>query len=408
MLSKLCRFLDKHHWLRFEWPFRGAIDRNLREERRSVRMRNARHLGKIAKHGRYLLLATLVSVMACAGDSECVTVDAPLATFAMYRESSGSWKPLVLEAGRGEICGLPEYVVMVVCDVPDSSNLSVLQHSRTRGDGDYLSVGPCSEVLGELVHVTGTMRQAGSVTVGYASQQSSASPWTFDIRLPVGTYDLVAMDQSVAVPRVTLRREVRVAADTELAPIDVDVEGVDLVDVSLTVDTLSDEEVTTAVRLQTAGSDAVLFAENGRLARILPNSALTDTDSQYIDVSATTPLTLRHRLVDSRDDQRTIELPPRLDDIFFGQDDDPIGASWTSLPPDFDKAILSARSEGRLVFVTASRSWIDATGATSLSLDTSVPGLDPRWVMRNGEALGNSFRLATPFSESLRSRPNGM
>ena len=112
--------------------------------------------------------------------------------------------------------------------------------------------------------------------------------------------------------------------------------------------------------------------------------------------------------IDAENGQVPVDLPPRLDDVVFSGSEAGLIASWNQLPDDLVRVVLDSTSSGfeHLVFLTASKRWLERTGATSLGLDASAPGFDPAWILREEDTVVGAFRFTQRTeqtqSESLR------
>ncbi len=352
---------------------------------------------------RRLVIAVLVAT-GCEDERSCVVVEVPFASFAMYREADGPWQTLVLTDGTGEMCVEQEYVVTAVCDVPLASQLFVLQHRGTPEDDARVRLDPCFEKRSGEVTATGLMAQPGGITFGPSIDQSLTPSWSFDLHLKPGVYDLIATDLilgSGGGSRVAIRRGVGIDTDTTLSAIDLEAEGVQTVDVSMIVNgASSDETVSTGVFLETPSTSAIVSGQSGMMARVIPESALIETDAQYVSASARTDVTSRSVLVDVRQ-LEALDLPPRLDDIAFADSDAGLVASWNELPSELDRVALDSFTLEHVVFLTATKRWIELTGATTLGLDPSAPGFDPGWILRGVDALSSGFQNQPTHGKDL-------
>lgn len=243
------------------------------------------------------------------------------------------------------------------------------------------------------------MAQAGSVSIGGVAKFGTTSPWSFDIGVRPDTYDLIASDDNGtgSATRVAIRRSLEVFERVDIDPLDLDVEGVALVNLPLTLGNASaDESINTSVVLSTNKTDAFMFSGSGLGARVAPQSILVETDRQEVNVSAATSFTSRVVSAFSETlDNDPLALPPRLEGISFGADEELISVSWTELPiAEFDFAMLTASSIDHSVILTATRRWVETTNASFLSLEPDIPKLDPVLLLRHGDALfGTSVKL---------------
>lgn len=330
-----------------------------------------------------------------------MVIEAPLASFATYREADGPWQPLVLTDGEAEMCVDREYVVTAVCDVPVAASLSVLQHRGTPDDATPIRLEPCFSKQLDQVTVTGMMAQPGSIALGSSVDTSSVANWLVDLRVKPGVYDLVATDFAVGTDggaRAAIRRGLDIGADTTFPTVDLDIDGIPTIDLPVTVGGVrADENLRTDVFLETATTSASISGRPGMTARIIPEVRLVATDKQFVSASASTSITSRSVGIDVRQAGLMIELPPRLDDVVFVESELGVQVSWAELPTRFDEfewvGLDSANLE-HLVFLTATSRWLEVTGANSLELDSSAPEFDPAWTLRAEDAVSSGFRLA--------------
>ncbi len=226
------------------------------------------------------LLATplaLVALGAGCGDDPAppatVTLAAADTALLAIRDEGGDWR--ALEPGAevtAEVTG--PFTVASVCDQPDWRNYYTI--SATPEDADLLEVG-CIAPAPDDVTITVSPDQVGQVYVWFiglrADQTTVIAP---------GTYDLIAIDDSVTPPRVAIQRGVSLTADTTVR-VDVEADGVPATEAALEV---GDDGAFVTTSLATTSTRARLRAPDGDTAYLFPASLVRDTDIQRVSASA--------------------------------------------------------------------------------------------------------------------------
>lgn len=321
-----------------------------------------------------------------------------------YRDGTGaSWvTPPAAAPARYDFVVHGPYTVAVVCRTADHTEVTEL--ARTPDDPREINLA-CSTAASTppRLHVTGTMTQAAQLALGRAQTVTVGDDLQFDLAVDPGTYDLVV--KTIAPPgqdQVVIRRDQVVTASTRLTPaIDPDREKLPLVEIPLAVsNTQPDESTTVAARLITSTTATGLAT--GRTpssVRVLAASALRPTDVQSIRASGSVVKmdgqyfvrlrTVEHLLGSGPVPE--LALPPTLDAVQFSVVDDQLRATWTSLPDHDTLEVAVAVKPGINHRKVLSLGYIKATGVSSATLDTRLPGYDAAW----------KVNLAGPYQRKL-------
>src|SRR5262249_28692541 len=142
--------------------------------------------------------------------------------------------------------------------------------------------------------VTAQMQQPGAVAVGLTPPitPGTNAPWTFNLPVAAGSFDIVLLFRDPAGgPRLAIRRDVAISGDTDLGVLDAASENAQaMVPMSFTASGLESGEVRSSfVALYTASTTALLTSigtPNTGDAGIVPAAALRSTDRQNIVLTA--------------------------------------------------------------------------------------------------------------------------
>jgi hypothetical protein len=296
-------------------------------------------------------------------------------SFIMYRDGKGSWTvPQEVEPDVFELHITNAYEVVAVCGSLTSFDASLLR--RTFSDGatafvvciSNLSFAPVLEL------VTGRMEQAGEVFL-YDYDRSVSGPWDFQVQVPPGTHDLIA----VGATGITIRRDLAITEPGTLPTIDLAQEGAALATTAFSVNSLDGESVSSSIFLETANSFAIIDGTGSQL-RGPPSSLLLPTDRRdaWIDVNA--PKTHRSISTTYTGIQSVFQLLPFVEGVTFSYPDRTLTASFTELPP-FDEIALSFFDYGaghQRVEVT--KSWLEANQRSYIAFDDVPNEYDRRLV----------------------------
>jgi hypothetical protein len=337
-----------------------------------------------------------------------VVTGAPPVLIAFREEASAGWKTPVRGddgAYAFEVSG--PYRVVVVCrDTGDA----VGGYARTPADALVID-HPCGSRDFPL-RVRGQMLESGSVFFGGSGRGQSRAPWTFELKAAAGTYDFIAAFGSLTTgaDRIAIRRDVAITGDLDLGTIDAAHEDTHaMVATRFTASNLDPDEVlmsTTFWQMGNTNAIKLLFNHPDQAWQIplVPGDVLRTSDRQFVELSAdlspsdSPQQRFRSVVRDVRaGEPMEVTMPAPLGATTFETTDDRLTASSASLPA-YDGLDLwrESFSSDFSRFVThdfwISRSFVEATGATSSVLDFSdVPGFRPAW--RHDPALEQQVGL---------------
>jgi hypothetical protein len=308
------------------------------------------------------------------------------------KDGNGPWlDPSPTPSPAGEV-GFDAFVtgpysVIFVC-TDAFGGLNVRQVFQTPDD-DRTVVFNCVNALPPGHQVTGHMVQAGSVQAQDSFDRSLFTPdWDFTLFDVVdATVDLIATTSD----RIAVRRGVVISGDTAVAAaIDVDQEGTALVPQAFTVaNPRPGETFTTAVGFLNASNahiPARVYLGPADGAKVVPDSALLPGDTQSVSVRANSSGGGGAKSV-----VRSLRRPFQVGgDAAFPVPDAPkmlgwtavggFGAHWQALSGlDRNDFTVTGFNDGAVHNVAATGTWLAATGATSIAIDTTVPGFLPEW-----------------------------
>ncbi len=276
------------------------------------------------------------------------------------------------------------YTVAFVCG--DEHTRALTMRHATPKDGTQHVFCSASTTLALTSQIRGRMVQPGTIELG-GTHSSSEPNWAFLATVPAGAVDLIAHDRN----KIVVRRGLQSGGTLDIAPIDLDREGVELerrrVDV---VGVDDDEDVLTDLYWGTANGSAYIWYD-GTILRSVPDALWMPGDQQYVALNAQTQTSARSVYVDPgaepKPDGVPLALLPRLDDLVTVSD---LGASWTALPTETTRIALLLQSfTGETVNVTATASW--AVGRNELRWDLEFPGGPARWFP--GDVSYRSFEV---------------
>jgi hypothetical protein len=306
-----------------------------------------------------------------------ILIEVPDAAVALiaYRDGNGPWMTPATSASGYTLHVTDAYEVVVVCH--DSTGFDAEMLAATADDGDRQLIGCIKNIATPAsVHVTGHMVQAGAVFL-YDSATSTTSQWNYDIEVPTGTQDLIAIGTN---NRMLIRRNLSITAATMEPPIDVVADGTAMTPVALTISGLGSDALTTLFELTTPNGGAFFYGTSTTVQT--PSASLIQGgDAQYIQVSAANG-TGRRRVFAPFTGLTTFTLPPPLTGVTFSTSGGVLTGAWTSLPShryvrlDIDQVTMSQDSAQH---VKLTKRWIAATSATSIAFDPLPPGYDPAW-----------------------------
>jgi hypothetical protein len=366
---------------------------------------------------RSLLALSLLAIVAGSGCGDdpggsrvTILTGQPPALVAFREEASTEWQTLAT-SGKStfEVAATGPYRVVVACEsVGDWAELWITQYARTPADEPRIE-HDCTSIGGPFV-AHGQMVQPGDVSLGNFGYGSTDANWSFDIPAAAGSFDLVTLfgNSTLGFDRLGIRRDVQIAGNTQLGSIDLAHETTEaLVATPFAAANLQPNEALSAATLLFAGNTIALlqrsFPQNRPEwnTKLAPETMLRATDHQNVrlyayEVSSGTAVQRRYRGV-SRDvhvgDPTSMALPEPLGPVTFAATTHRLAATWSALPEHDDlwlERTSSSDGSRNTHEITLSRAFVDATGATSATLDFSdVPGFKREW--RHEPTLTQSY-----------------
>jgi hypothetical protein len=296
-------------------------------------------------------------------------------TVIAYRNFDGPW----LQPDAGEQPGdfvlhvTDAYTLVLTCS--DATGFDTVVRSRTFDDGDtdFIYCDGHATALPDSTTVTGQMMQAGTVSM-YDIQQSITAPWNFQLAVPAGTRDLAAYSNG----KVMLRRDLAIGDGAQLAPVDVDRDGLAVVPVPLVLDNIAPGDFVTS-EMDLYGANNLAWGPNveGTIAQAIPPALLRDSDQQDLVVTATSIDGQYARTVDTWfTGQSRFQLMPMLTGVTLAD----ATARWGALPQHTAVSldlIVQTDTTYSAERISATQAWLDETGASELA-EPELPPKLPR------------------------------
>ena len=338
----------------------------------------------------------LVAAAACGDEAAQITIETtdPPALVAFRNESSPQWQSLATTGTHTfKVTATGPYRVVVACS-SSSAGGAIGEIARTPDDDPVVRYS-CQD---HPFRVTGQMQQVGSLAVGSttAINAGTGAPWTVNLPVAAGSFDIVMMFQDPAgAPRIAIRRDVAISGDTDLGVLDATSENAQaMVPTSFTASGVESGEVRSAfVALYTSNTTALLGLFGPSVSwdvALVPDASLRPTDRQNAVLSAGLVAGSQRRFRSVNRDVRigdipSLALPAPLGSVQFEMTADRLAATLPA-GTDYDRFILVR--QGQLVGSQGSfaqtgvfsRSFIDDTAGTGAVLEFGqVPGYRSEW-----------------------------
>jgi hypothetical protein len=342
---------------------------------------------------RHLALAVAVLAVACSNKKQQiiqildapidVAPDAPLTSvtvttfnppqFFAYRDGAGAWQTATASGGNYTLHVTNDYVYVVVCAA--NGSFQAIEQGATVTDGRQFAF--CSAPgtgTPSTVAVTGQMVQAGTLWM-QDTKMSATANWPFTLNVSTGKHDLIAMDAD----HMAVRRGLNITAAMAVPNVDVDTEGAAITPATLTVNNLGSDTLSTELDWFLANDYATIKGTTTTV-QPPPTSLVTGTDFEFFFLDASTSATSRTANVQWDGTTTTFDLMPTISGITYDPQSE--AATWGTLPTYTDLSValvgasMTTYTEQQF---RATKSWLDATHATSISFDSSAPGYDPAW-----------------------------
>ncbi len=310
-------------------------------------------------------------------------------TVVQYRDGKGPWlTPSADSSGTYEMHITDDYIAVAVCTSTGlAGDFDAEEFAATYADGPMQTI-ECGDggtgVVQTTYAVTGTMTQAGSITLG-DSATSSTPDWDFTLNAAAGTYDMIALDTT----HIDISRGIAITADKALGTVDVDAAGTALVSKTLTLTGATGTDTYFTELFLITDRDAgfaSLSGSNSATVTTVPADLLQagqDFLSLYAEVSSTDG---SYRSVNENWDDTTLTfvLPPNLPGAGVSVTGGVPVATWTTLPTtatSVELAIYGSGQSAQSQTINVTPSWLTATHATTLKFDTSAPMYTSEWMV---------------------------
>jgi hypothetical protein len=340
------------------------------------------------RSGQVLVLALLALLAACGSSSETERHRINFEIFetphlVAVRDEDGAWRRLAPNADGDYSTAVTErHTVVSVCGPDDNVVTDVTL--RTWSDGAPFIICPdATPDEPTPVTVTGQMLQAGQVSLDTNDDSGTAPPWTFELSVPPGTYDLIAFGDSSTF----LHNDLEITSATTLPTIDLEQAGVPYVTSTITVPNVEADEALETQLYVFSGNTTASYTRTGTTLRRLRDVA-GPADTQIATIHATTPMSYRSSQL--ADGQTTVALMPRLTGVTLGE----LSASWDPLPETTQTISIVEETATTIVAIAVTPQYLD--GETSASVTLDIPGYEDAWrgtgerVRRFGVGDGNS------------------
>lgn len=353
-----------------------------------------------------LLFATLASgAGGCSDDSSGLRIEtesSPL--FLSFREAGATEWTSVDVAGKTEfeLEVATRYDLVIVCERTGARPaINTTQYSRTRDDADEL-LGLCPSFP---FTVSGTMVQAGQISLGPSSSSTTRTNWQFALSAKRGTFDLLLLGMTGNFMPTTFgaRRDLAVTNDLNLGTIDLDQEDMQpLVQRTYQVTNALAEERARATTWLLHEESAIPFFSilPGATAALAPDTALSASERQLVEVGAAQGISdapdVTRGVIVNPETSTPITLPDPLGTPRFEHQGQRSVATWTSLP-EYDELrfLRAAAPEGQprqAYELRMSYAYAEAIAVSQLELDFStIPGFKPEWNLAANASVGFNF-----------------
>jgi hypothetical protein len=311
-----------------------------------------------------------------------ITADKALALVVFRDGVDAMWQPATMKTPTSfEAVVHGPYVVAMVCE-GDFDTFITRQIGRTTDDSPDLDA-ICGAPPANRT-VTGHMVQSGWVTFGPDGQGDGRASWNFQLSVPDGRYDLIALTDD----GIEVRRGFAVSADLAVTP-DVDVvqRGTPLTAVAFgATNAAAGEQLRASVLLDTAAAfGADVYGGPIATARVAPESVLVTGDEQTVSVQATAGTVGRSLRQPFRVGGNAMyTLPPAIGAIQWSTSSGSLVVTWADRPPtSYVFATLNGPSidgiHSAANVLQLSARFLTATAITHATYATDMPGYKPEW-----------------------------
>ena len=295
----------------------------------------------------------------------------------VYRDYNGPWlTPAAGSTGIYTLHVIDAYQVLAVCVDPMAGPDVEVVAQTFSGDGAsaglFCGFRASQQPMNEAV--SGQMMQPGQIVLGDTAM-GTTSPWMFNLQVPMGMHDLIAISTA---NKVELMHGITVDAPMTLPTVNL-ATAPPLVSVNNTViGTLPGETLRAHSVLWTANEILSFGEAAGTTTLYVPTNLLATTDSQRVRVTATTATSARMASV-RPPGPTTFALLPLPSGLTFGSANGDLEVTFGTLPT-VDAIYIDAYGTATgTEYYTMSASFIAKTGATQIAFDTDIPDFKPQW-----------------------------
>jgi hypothetical protein len=337
---------------------------------------------------RTLLFSLLTASLAAActddpapGESKRVELRAPRAELLSFRPEGDGWR--TLSPGGNGIATVEvdrPFSVASVCQATDYVTYHVV-HAAPE-DGDRFEI-ECEAPAPSVATVLIDAAQVGTIYVGATGYEAGAST-----ELAAGTYDVVAIDDSVTPPRVVIRRGVELVEETTLL-IDVS-EGTPMTPATVTIAGAEPGAVIGGMRFNTANGTWARRTTTAGQTYLIPAELIIAGDRQFVSMYEIDGNVDRSSNVMVGGDETavTVELPAGITAASRTLGEEP-SVTWTTTEAYEDRFVLLASDDYTVRWdATMHAGYAEAMGtADSITIPdpTVLQGWDPAWALGDGD-----------------------
>ncbi|MEO8843507.1 MAG: hypothetical protein ABI591_19410 [Kofleriaceae bacterium] len=298
-----------------------------------------------------------------------------------YRDGTGPWVVPTQSNQEYLLHVTDDYQVVVACSFSGlAGNTDSEQLDATYGDGaeQFMSC-QSGGTTDATFAVTGQMLLPGSVDM-QDTATGATSPWSFSLNVSAGTHDLIA----VGATKMLIRRNLSFTAATAVADLDVATAGTVFPTTTATVVGAGPGDTSELRSEWFTGNDVAMLSDTTDLTLIQPpNSLIAANDEPELELEVTNMAhtVTRSIFVVGPSPGTTFTLPPVLTGVTFGATA-AATAMWGTLPAYTTVNVIAFGGSATAFLeqnVSATKAWLDKTGATSLAFESDAANYDPAW-----------------------------
>lgn len=331
--------------------------------------------------------------------------------FIRYRDGNGPWQdpgpPNAMLQYTIHVTGA--YQVVAVCtNAQMPGGFDAEQLNATVADGEqFMLCDLPDQTLPATVTVSGTMNQAGWVSMYISQVSSPTAPWSFNLQATPGAHELVASGGG----KMLVQRGLMIAGPMTVPTVDLATDGAAAGSATLAISGVQPGESLDTSSAWFTGNDAAELSLARNTVTLPPASLVAPGDNVQIIITAQTPSVSEHRdvFVDVHDvaNLRTsYALPPILTGVSYTTENNTVTATWGSLPTYamLGLEIFGGSSQSfQIQNVSATAAWMEDTQATTLAFDASPPGYSAQWqvALAGGYSRWFDVEIVDPIATSI-------